>query len=64
MYNILLDFKITFEMDNYVIDKSQADPMVKLLLRYPEVHSIVFPINVTVDKVNAMANGEFQCSCI
>ena len=56
--NILLDFKITFEMDHYVIDMNQV---VKLLLRYPEVYDgfTIFPINVTVDKVNATATGEF-----
>ena len=65
MHNIPLDFRITFEMDHYVIDKNKVDPVVKLLLRYPEgyIGSIMFPINVTVDKVNA-TTGEFQCLCM
>ena len=60
MYNILLAFEITFEMDQYVFDKNQVNPIVKLLLRYPEgyVGFVTFPINVTIDKVNAMAIGE------
>ena len=52
-------------MDHYVIDKNKVDPTVKLLLRHPEgyIGSSIFPINVTVDKVNATI-GESQCSCM
>ena len=56
-----LDFKVTFEMDQYFFDKNIYEPDIKLLLIYPESYngSIMFPINVTIEDENGTATGEY-----
>ena len=57
---LLLDFRVTFEEAEYVVEKN-AESTLKLLLQYPDSYSdIMFPINVSIAEVNDTAVGESQ----
>ena len=65
MYISLLDFRVTFQYDEYIVTEN-GNICPRLLLFYPEEYNktMFAEINVTVAQVNITATGETDITSI